>query len=130
MLIPLTLASAIVALAQGGALTAPIDFGALLLKGLLALVAVLLTTVTFFVKRLIGSHDGFKEFVREDLATVKNDVNEVKGEIRSVKQELFGVSGQNGMRSEQREQRQTIELVQRSVNELAASVQRERMEDQ
>lgn len=74
--------------------------------------------VLWFIRRLITSVDGFKAFVRADLTQVKTDVSKATSEIQSVKQELFGLSGQNGIRGEQREMRRTIETLQVDVRAL------------
>jgi hypothetical protein len=103
-LIAAAVAVPMVALAAqaSGAMQVQLDVGAMLFRALQVVGGLLFAALLWFLRRLIASIDGFKEFAREKFESMEKTVVDVREEVRTVNQELFGATGDNGMRSEVR----------------------------
>lgn len=94
--------------AQVSGLTASLDVGALVVWAAGGLVSVLLVIASIAAKRLLTSFDALGKNVDEKLDKISDDVAGVERGVQTLTQEMFGVSGQNGMRG-------TLKSIERTV---------------
>lgn len=94
--------------AQVSGLTASLDVGALVVWAAGGLVSVLLVIASIAAKRLLTSFDALGKNVDAKLDKISDDVAGVERGVQTLTQEMFGVSGQNGMRG-------TLKSIERTV---------------
>jgi hypothetical protein len=89
--------------AQAGTVTIPLDLGALIGRAVNYAGYLLVALLLWIGKGALKSVKSWMADVSASLSKLTDSVGGLERETRTVKQELFGVNGDNGMRSDVRE---------------------------
>lgn len=97
---------------QAATLGLPAEPASLFWAGVLLVLGLLGSLVRWFAKRLIGSWDAFRREIRIALHGLSEGSATTARDIQAIRQELFGIHGNNGLKSEIREHKRD----QRRIN--------------
>lgn len=86
-----------------------------IIGGVVALIGLLWRLVSWFVKRLVESFEGFKAEMRDGISTLETSQQTTQSNLQAIRQELVGIDGRNGLKGQIGEQRRELRRVRQTL---------------